>query len=258
MSSSSSSTVANIYKKDEGKKDHLHKVSSTQTTFLVITQILNVIIIGLGFACLFFFIETMDTNNSIHNVINNHKNITNEIYDLFKNNQKEILTECYNISATGITITAPIVLSDNAANKIQFQNGLKLPGMNIETNKIDLYGSILFNNNLNYIHYADPPSLIQASAMSNFIGQPGLTEIGFIPSPGPQTLCSTTSPIGSNNYPFPSVYISHSGSSGYKLCICMANYVRRNGYDPVGAPLKLALQGTGKYNTPGEYCTLIS
>lgn len=242
---------------DNNKSDnYLHKISSKQETFLAVTGILLWITIGLSIANIYFFVETISYNNDIQHAINIFNNISSELFEYFKNNDNQTSTDCYSFDGKEFVIKSPMVLSPNAKTKIQFPTGLKLPGMTILPNEIDLYGSILFNNNMYEINgwASNFKSLIQASMNSNFIGKPGYTEIGYLTSSSSSASCaglkSTT--LGDNNYPFPGVYIN--SLNGYQLCICTSNWLKRSNSDVIGSPLRLALSGSSSYDTAGEYC----
>jgi len=233
----------------------LHKISSKQTTFLVVTGIPLWIIIGFTFACVFFFVQTYNYNKDISNAIVVYNHSSAALFNYFKTHDNQITTECFTFDGRVFTITAPMVLSSDAKQKIQFENGLKLPGMTILPKEIDLSGSILFNNNIfGLFNYIGAKSLIQASMNSHFIGQPGYTEIGFKTS-NQNAPCATSTTVGANDTPFPGVYITPGSTpDSLNLCLCLANWVRRNNAATTSTPLALSLQGTGIYNTPGEYC----
>jgi len=237
----------------------LHKISSKQTTFLVVTGIPLWIILALSIACIFFFVQTIKFNKDITNAINAYNKSSPTFFNYFKTHGNQITTDCFTFDGHQITLTAPMVLSSNAKQKIQFENGLKLPGMTLTPTEIDLTGSILFNNNLFGLYqYIEAKSLIQASMNSHFIGQPGYTEIGFRTS-SQNTQCISSSTVGANNNPFPGVYIAPGSSPNtYQLCLCLANWIRRDASATASTPLQLSLQGTGQYNKPGEYCIPLS
>lgn len=237
----------------------LHKLSSKQTTFLVVTGIPLWVIVCLSIACVFFFVETVEYNKDITNAINTYNKSSSTFFNYFRSNGNQIITDCFIFDGHQFTVTAPFVLSSNAKQKIQFENGLKLPGMVITPTEVDLSGSILFNNNLyGTYQYRFETSLIQSSMNSHFIGQPGYTEIGFRTSTQ-NTQCISSSPVGANDNPFPGVYVAPGSSPNtFKLCLCLANWVRRDESATAGTPLALSLQGTGQYDTPGEYCIPLS
>lgn len=245
---------------DAGENDnYLHKVSSKQETFLVITGLLLWITIALSITNIYFFYQTIQFNDNIEKLIvkSNNSNISQEISQYFKQNKKYIQNDCYTFDGKQFLVTSPMVLSDNAKSKIQFPLGLKLPGMTISSTKIDLYGSILFNNNLyptSQIVGDNQNVMPQSSMNSNFIGKPGYTEIGLLSSSSTGATCAGLKSAipGDNTYPFPGVYVNTIGSN--RLCICLNNWLRRITADNWNSPLRLALEGTGPYNTPGEYC----
>lgn len=240
--------------------NYLHKISSKQTTFIVLTNIMLWVCIALAFVGVFFFVTTYNYNKNERNAINKYNHSSAELFNYFKTHNNRITTECYDFDGHRFLITAPMVLSTNAKQKLQFETGLKLPGMTITPTEIDLSGTILFNNNLytTYEFESNAKSLIQASMNSHFIGKPGYTEIGFKLN-GQNSQCNPFSSVGANNNPFPGVYVTAGSSpNSFNLCLCLTNWVRRNNTDTATSPLQLALQGNGAYNTPGEYCIPLS
>lgn len=238
-------------------KNYLHKLSSKQTTFLVITGLLLWPVIGLAIANIYFFVTTLNFNQDIAAAIHKYNETSSDFFNYFRSNGNKISNECFTFDGKTIVITAPMILSSNAKQKLQFENGLKLPGMTITPTEIDLSGSILFNNNLfPTFQFRFLISLLQSSMNSHFIGNPGYTEIGYKSSLNTQ--CNPTA-IGANGTPFPGVYIAPGTSgSSYNLCLCLTNWVRRNSTDTTSSPLQLSLQGNGPYNTAGEYCIPLS
>ena len=236
--------------------DHVFKLSEKQKTFIIITQI-NIILFSILsiFSCVYFF-PTFKTNNDDINQIYDRIPSENDLANYFKNNDNKISNDCLSFDGHTLNITAPMILSDTALQKMQFKNGLKLNGMTITPSSISLSKKLLFNNNMNIVSNnfsgigGDITSVIFSSFNSHFFGEAGLTEIGLSTTPNS---CQRSSTKGSLNNPFPGLYIS-----GTKLCLCLQNWIYRYNTHTINDPLTFALNGNQDYDTPGEYCVSLT
>lgn len=232
------------------------QLSSKQSFFIASTQISIIVFCVIGIAsCVYFFPSFMNMRSDIRNKLrwDHFNNYTNSLENYFKNNGGKISTDCFTFDGKSFTITAPITLTDNALQKTQFKNGIKLKGMNVNTDNVQLTNKLLFSNNMNIINSLQPAGTVNSAVTSafgsHFFGTPGKTEIGLSVNGGE---CMQSGSAGDFNNPFPGMYIKSN-----QICLCMANWLYRYDSHTPGT-YTYALSGSQAYNTQGEYCSSIS
>lgn len=241
-------------------------LSDKQKSFVIITQVVIwlsfVIIVAVSGVLIYYITNNLKTTKNAIDKFNNISVIDNYL----KNPTINITDECVSFDGHTFTFKSPILLSDNAKSNIQFEKGLNVNGMLIDTvNPIQFNKPILFENNMYVLNrfvtnsIVTPPSFVTAiSASSNnlFFGNPGRTEISSVDS---STLCTLDSTPGLGNHPFPGFYV-RTGTIN-KLCLCMANWVYRT-LNQTFNTYQFAFPGStgipGTYNTRGEYCVNLS